>query len=62
MVKTLCFHHWGRGFDLWSGNKDPMYHASWPKNFWFSNSACSLVLHGSASLEWGVGGKKGRTN
>ena len=32
MVKTLCFHHRGRGFDLWSGNKDPMCHAARPKN------------------------------
>ena len=23
VVKTLCFHCWGRGFNTWSGNWDP---------------------------------------
>ena len=23
MVKTLCFHYWGLGLDLWLGNSDP---------------------------------------
>ena len=31
VVKTLCFHFGGQGFDPWLGDKDSTYHLVWPK-------------------------------
>ena len=31
VVKTLCFHCTGHGFDPWSENEDPTCHAVWSK-------------------------------
>ena len=32
MVRALCYHCQGLGFNPWSGNRDPTSHVAQPKN------------------------------
>ena len=43
VVKTLCFHCTGHGFDPWSENEDPTCHEVWSKKK--KNNSASEILN-----------------